>query len=180
MNGVERSRWTVSIIPRGREPLTIRPLRPDDRERDLQFVNELSDQARYMRLMSPMRSLPADMLQGFMDIDYRNRMAFVAVRWHKNQDHIVAVARYARTRADSVEFAIAVADADQHCGIASQMVRLLMQFAREQGFVEMYGVALPENTAMRALAHKLGFETSFQLRDHLVHMRKRLDAGTSG
>lgn len=175
LDDAELARWTVSMIPRGRNPLTIRPLRPDDRERDLEFVNSLSDQARYMRLLSPMHTLPQSMLEGLMDIDYRDRMAFVAVRWQQNRDRIVAVARYARTEPGSVEFAIAVADAEQRSGVGSEMLRLLMQFASERGFAEMYGIALVENAPMRALARKLGFQTSFDTSDHLIHMRKRLE-----
>ncbi len=55
------------------------------------------------------------------------------------------------------EFAIAVVDAWQGRGLASQLLQTLMQAARERGFERMEGYILASNARMLKLARRLGF-----------------------
>ncbi len=72
------ARWTSQSSARNGVRLCVRPLRPDDREREIEFINSLSERTRYYRLMTPLKFLPPHLLDRLMDIDYDRRMAFVA------------------------------------------------------------------------------------------------------
>ncbi|MFL6547178.1 MAG: hypothetical protein ACJ8OJ_00695, partial [Povalibacter sp.] len=52
------ARWTSQSSTRDGVRLCIRPLRPDDREREIVFKNSLSERTRYFRLLTPLKFLP--------------------------------------------------------------------------------------------------------------------------
>jgi len=57
----------------------------------------------------------------------------------------------------SCEFAIVVADAWQHKGIGSRLLRCLMEAARDRGLQSMEGEILADNQPMLRLITALGF-----------------------
>jgi len=71
---------------------------------------------------------------------------------------IVAGARY-YVQADTrrCEFAAAIADGWQGVGLASPLMRELIQAARARGLKQMEGFVLAGNTRMLDLARRLGF-----------------------
>ena len=69
----------------------------------------------------------------------------------------IGVARYARLENGSCcEFAIAVADAWQGCGIGVRLLRELIAIASRSGITQIAGDVLSTNVAMFALARKIG------------------------
>jgi acetyltransferase len=64
-------------LPDGRT-VTIRPIRPEDAEREQQFVISMSDESKYYRFMDTIRELTQTMLVRFTQIDYDREMALVA------------------------------------------------------------------------------------------------------
>jgi acetyltransferase len=72
--------WISHATARNGADVCIRPLRPDDRVREVAFINSLSERTRFLRLMAPLKFLPPHLLNQFMDIDYDVRMALVATR----------------------------------------------------------------------------------------------------
>lgn len=83
--------WTSHERVRTGEEICIRPLRADDREREIAFINSLSERTVYFRLFTPMKLLPPHVLEQLMVIDYDDRMVFVAtvqmrVPAHDGQD----------------------------------------------------------------------------------------------
>src|SRR5262245_34200643 len=103
--------WTSQSSTRNGVRLCIRLLRPDDREREIEFINSLSERTRYYRLMTPLKFLPPHLLDRLMDIDYDRRMAFVATAELDGREQFIGIARYGETdRADTVELGITVTD----------------------------------------------------------------------
>ena len=128
--------------------LCIRPLRPDDR-----------------------------LLDQLMDIDYRQRMAFVATTQQDGVQQVVGVARYCQTDDDgTAELGVSVGGAWQRSGIASLLMEQLIRYAREQGIRRLIGLALPDNRPMIALARRLAFTVSYEPAQHLFRMSRELDA----
>jgi acetyltransferase len=159
-------------------PITIRllqPERPGEREREIAFLSTLSERTRYMRLMTPLRYLPPHMLDQFMDVDGKSRAALVATVGEGSAEHFIGLVRYAVTDdPQSAEVGITVSDAWQGRGVASQLFRSLMDYARSQGVQRFTGIVLPENAPMLALARKLGFEIRLSGQDRLMHITKAL------
>lgn len=169
--------WTASARTRAGAEIVIRPLRPDDRAREIAFINGLSEQSRYFRLLTPFKFLPPHLVDQLMDIDYAKRMAFVATIPAGGAEQFVGIARYGETnQAGVAELGISVADAWQRTGVARLLVTHLMRFAQSQGMRRMSGVVLPENTAMIALARSLGFRIAYDPDQRLVTIARELPA----
>lgn len=171
-------RWAIEVRSRRGAMLCIRPLRPDDREREVAYLNALSERSRYFRLFTPFRVLPRHLIDRLMDIDYERRMAFVATTMQDGVEQFVGVARYGEEdEPGTAEFAVSVADAWQRCGIARLLTEQLIRYAREQGVGRFVGLVLPENHAMLALARRLSFTVSFDPTQHLFCISRNLTDG---
>jgi RimJ/RimL family protein N-acetyltransferase len=168
-------RWTTQARTRRGAAVSIRPLRADDRKREIEFINSLSERSRYFRLFAPLKFLPRHLIDQLMDVDYRQRMAFVATTQQDGIEQFIGVARYGETDQPGVaELAVSVADSWQRCGIASSLMRQLMSYAREQGVYRMTGQVMPENQAMIALARRLAFTVSYEPAQHLFQISRDL------
>lgn len=167
--------WIWTTTARDGAPVTIRPLRRDDEQREIAFIGSLSERSRYFRMFTPLKFLSPQMLSQFMNVDYDRRMALVATVGSGDKEAFVGVARYAATdRPDRAELGVTVTDAWQHRGIATILIRALMRFARRHGFRELTGVVLPENQAMLELARSLGFTINYDPADQVMKISRDL------
>lgn len=160
--------WVSEYRTRRGDVVCIRPLRPDDREREIAYINSLAERSRHFRLFTPLRTLPRHLVDQLMDVDYRQRMAFVATTHRSGSEQIVGVARYGvADEQGAAEFAVSVADAWQRCGVAGALMKQLSRYASEQGIRRLTGLILPDNRAMIALARRLGFTVRYDPAQHL-------------
>jgi acetyltransferase len=158
-------------------PFCIRPLRPDDRTREIAFLESLSERTRYLRLQRASKSIPPNLIDLLMDIDYDRRMAFVATVGAGDAEQFIAVARYGDTdEPGEVELGIAVTDAWQGRGVGQLLAQELMRFARQRGLRRMSGIVLPENQAMLDLAKNLDFSIKYDPVDHVTRISRQLEA----
>lgn len=145
----------VVTLPNGTRTI-IRPIRPEDSDREARFVRELSAETRYLRFMSTIKELPPQLLARLTQIDYDREMALVAVG--EEDDEQLGVCRYVvNPDGESCEFAIVIADAWQRQGLARIMMNLLIEAARERGLRVMEGVFLANNERMLRFVQSLGF-----------------------
>ncbi len=139
--------------------LTIRPIKPQDQRLELAFLEHLSPQTRYQRLLSPRKLLPGE-LQRLTNIDYRQEMALVALLGVPMQRHMVGVARYVLdANQEACDFAIVIADELQGQGLGRRLLSSLLDAAHQAGVKHMQGITLASNSGMLRLARKLGFQT---------------------
>jgi acetyltransferase len=138
--------------------IELRPIRPQDREIEANFVRNLSPSAKYFRFMETLRELTPEMLERFTKIDYARELALIALAKVGGKEVEIAVARYVMNPdGESCEFAIVVADAWQGKGIGTRLMTLLLESARARGLRIMEGDVLAENTAMVTMVKNLGF-----------------------
>ena len=152
---------------RGGRRVTLRAIRPDDGEALQAAMGRLSGEARYMRFMggdqgtfafhagtrSPPHRGPGPCAGG--------AGRFAGAAGDGADGSIVAGARYiAGPDLQTCEFAIAVADDWCGMGLASRLMKELIRSARARGLKRMEGFILANNTPMRNLAKRLGFEST--------------------
>jgi acetyltransferase len=139
-------------------PLLLRPIRPDDADRERAFVAALSEKSRYYRFQHPVTALSDEMIARFTQLDYGREMALVAIDVPKDQ--FVGVVRYfPNPDRVSCEFAIAVADAWQSRGLGTLLMKSLIACARDAGYAVIEGSVLSANRPMLEMIGKLGFDT---------------------
>jgi acetyltransferase len=167
--------WISHATARNGADVCIRPLRPDDRVREVAFINSLSERTRFLRLMAPLKFLPPHLLNQFMDIDYHLRMALVATVDDDGVEKFIGVARYGATDDPAtVEMAVTVTDAWQRQGVARLLVAQLMKYAASRRFARICGFLLTENDGMLALARSLGFEAHYDSSEHFIRISHEL------
>jgi acetyltransferase len=139
--------------------ITIRPIRPEDAETERAFVDGLSERSRYLRFMYSLKNITMQMVSRFTQIDYDREMALIALVDADDGERQIAVGRYVMNPdGRSCEFAIVVADDWHGKGIATELLRRLIDIARDRRLEEMVGIVLRENKGMIALAKDLGFD----------------------
>ena len=156
----------VSVTLRGGRRVTLRSIRPDDGAALQAAMGRLSGEARYMRFMGAIKALSPSMLERAVTPVAGRDLALVALDDEADapgegaNGSIVAGARYiADADLQTCEFAIAVADDWCGQGLASRLMKELIRSARGRGLKVMEGFILANNTPMRNLARRLGFES---------------------
>jgi acetyltransferase len=158
--------YPVHLIQQWEQPdgrtVTIRPIRPEDAEMEQEFVKAMSDESKYYRFMDTLRELTQAMLVRFTQIDYDREMALVATlpdpEAGDGKELQIGVARYVTNPdGETVEFALAVADAWQKHGVGRKLMSALIECARQKGYRAVVGDVLAQNTKMFRLMTTLGF-----------------------
>ena len=151
----------------------IRPIQGEDADRLQRFTRGLSPQSRYFRFISALNELTPRMLIRYTQIDYDRELALVAVLPYEpalegdaasithdpgEGERLIGVARYLlNVDRDTCEFAVAIADEYQGQGVATTLMRALIEVARQRGLQRMDGYVLAGNTPMLRLMRSLGF-----------------------
>ena len=138
--------------------MTLRPLRPEDRDIEHAFVSGLSPETRHNRLLGGAARSRREYIESLVRVDYSRDMALAATTMLDGET-LIGVARYVRDRdSESAEFAIVVADSWQGRGIGRRLLAKLIEAARRRGVKRLYGEILATNRPMLELARKLGFD----------------------
>ena len=137
--------------------VTLRPVLPQDNDAERSFVSGLSAQSRRLRFHGAVNVLPERVLEAMTAIDYELHVALIAESVDDaGRVEIVADARYVVSDAGVAEFAVAVADAWQHVGLGSALLKRLARHARRQGLHRIEGAVLASNEAMLGLMQRWG------------------------
>src|SRR4029078_10276623 len=112
--------------------LSLRLLRPQDRELLVKGFEELSPESRYLRFFSAMSHAPDALVDKLLATDDWNHLAILACT--RSDGHAVATARFIRLEDPEVaEAAVAVLDSMQGHGLGKLLTGLLAEAARERG-----------------------------------------------
>lgn len=141
----------------------IRPIQPEDEPLMTEFTMALSPQnlyLRYFHAISPTRLIAHEQLARLTFVDYNREMALVAVRndLKSRSQQIVAHGQLVKLHGlNEAEFAIQVRDEFQGTGLGTELLKQLLEFARNEGIERVVAEIMPENGSMRHVAAKLGF-----------------------
>ncbi len=157
------------------EPVTVRPIRPEDEPLMVEFHQTLSEQSvylRYFHMMNLDQRTAHERLTRICFIDYDREMALVAERRNPDtgETEIMGVGRLSRSgnRADEAEFAILVADPFQGRGLGTLLLEKLLEVGREEGLRRITADILFDNRAMQQISRKLGFHLRRDTEDMVV------------
>jgi acetyltransferase len=141
----------------------IRPIRPEDEPMLVKFHETLSDRSvyfRYFHMIKLSQRIAHERLTRMCFIDYDREMALVAeCREDKcAEDRILGVGRLNKLHGTNEgEFAVVVSDNWQHQGIGTELLRRVIDFARDEKLSRLKADILMDNQDMQRLAKKVGF-----------------------
>ncbi len=138
----------------------IRPIRPEDELLIARFHQTLSEQSVYLRYFSVSKlsfRTSHERLRRICFIDYDRELALVAELATPDGPAIIGVGRIRKLRrTDAAEFALLISDPYQRLGLGTELLRQLLQVARDEGLHHVTGVVLAENPGMLRVCTKLG------------------------
>lgn len=142
-------------------PITIRPVRLDDAEIIKEFIRHLSSELKHLNYMENFKDLPTSMLTRLIHIDYKNTMTLIATYQENGKENVIGMVHYiADADGQSCEFDMIVTDAWQNKGAGSQLTKLLIAAAKENGMKSIKIIILASNVAGLTLAKNFGFSVS--------------------
>lgn len=171
---MEPSRYSQFETLRDGTRLEIRAQQPDDRAAMLEAFDRMSEQSRYTRFFAPKPGLSEKEIAHFMNADFVDHVALVAVAGDAEGRRIVGAGRYIVSQPGTAELAFAVDEAHQGKGIASILIRHLAAIARAAGLDGLHAEVLDANAPMLKVFAKSGLAMTTQRRQGVVHVALRL------
>ncbi|MCB2016254.1 MAG: bifunctional acetate--CoA ligase family protein/GNAT family N-acetyltransferase [Hydrogenophaga sp.] len=142
------------------QPITLRPIRPEDEAQHLAFLERLDPEDIRLRVFHSRRSIEHSELARLTQIDYAREMAFVATRPVPDDGEETLGAVRVVVDPDNIEaeFGVIVRSDLKGAGIGSRLMHKMIEHLRARGTQRMVGSVLRENAAMLELARHLGFQ----------------------
>jgi RimJ/RimL family protein N-acetyltransferase len=166
--------YLASESLRSGQRIEIRALRPDDRDALIAAVGRASAQSLYRRFHGARGEFSEREIAFFVDVDFVDHVALVAVVDRDGQPLIVGGARYVVVQPGRAEVAFAVVDQHQGQGIGTMLMRHLAAIARGAGIKEMIAEVLPENAAMLKVLEGSGLPMTTRRDPGVLHVALRL------
>ena len=159
------------VILRDGRVAHLRPSGPADEAEFLQAFERMGNDARYMRFMRVVREPDRERLRSVLASFPEGGIGIVATVPAADGIDIVgsAVAVFAADRV-RCEFAITVASAYGGTGLATALMKALIDEAARRGLKEMEGYVLTQNRPMLRLARRLGFRIEAEPEDPSVRV----------
>jgi acetyltransferase len=154
------SPWTM----RDGSQITIRPIRPEDEPLMVKFHETLSDRSVYLRYffsLSLSRRTSHERLVRICFGDYDREMALVAERTDPGtgERQIMGVGRMSKLhQRNEAEVAVLVSDRFQKLGLGYELLRRIVQVARDEKLTQVSAEMLTDNYAMQVIMKRVGFK----------------------
>jgi GNAT superfamily N-acetyltransferase len=170
----EATNYTVRELLSDGCPIEIRALRQEDEADMLAAIGQTSAQSLQRRFFVMKRHFSDKERAFFMDIDFKDHVAIVALADEADRKAIVGGGRYIVFEPGRAEMAFVVIDAWQRRGVGSILMRHLVKIARDAGLQELTAEVLPENAAMLKVFGKFGFRPGSHRDPRTVHLELKL------
>ena len=163
---------TVTVLI-GPTPLRIRAIEPTDTAALQAMHHGLSEATVYRRFFAALPELALVQAERFTHVDGRRRAALVA---EDPDGDLVAVGRYdvIDDEGRTAEVAFVVADAFQHKGLGTTLVRLIASLARAAGIEVLVADVLSNNTAMHHAFRDAGLTPRASYEAGVAHLEMPL------
>jgi GNAT superfamily N-acetyltransferase len=170
----EAANYSATDRSRDGRKLEIRALRPEDKAGILRAIERTSAKSLYRRFFGTKRYFSDKEVASFINVDFVNHVALVAVVDEAEGPAIVAGGRYVVEKPGVAEVAFAVIDDYQGHGIGSTLLRHLAVIARQAGLKEFVAEVLPENAPMLRTFEKSGLKPTTKREADAVDVTLRL------
>ena len=172
--------YSVSDVLKDGTRVTIRAIRPDDRNRFLIAFRLLEKDSIYTRFFSHRNDLSDAEIDRAVTVDFVREVALVVTTETARGEIIVASGRYVATDEPSTErsaeLAFVVEEDYQGRGIASRLLANLAALARDQSLARFEADVLSTNSPMLAVFKRCGFPMRQRRQGGTIHLSLALAA----
>jgi acetyl coenzyme A synthetase (ADP forming)-like protein len=165
------SHYETNVLLKDGSRILLRPIKTEDTERWLTFVNGLTPHTKYLRFHGTIPMMGLEEAIRFCTVDYTNTFAFVAEVMKEKRRDIIAIGRYYRLPSNySAEIAFVIDDAYQSKGIGTKLVEWLANVALDNGITTFEADVLAENDQMMTVLKDYGFHITSDLKWGVYHV----------
>lgn len=154
--------------------ITIRAVRPDDKDLVLKGLPRLGAGSMYRRFFAVKSGFTNNEWKAFTEVDFVNVVQLVAVLEEGGEDWVIAGGRYMRSgvsgAGQKAEVAFLIGDPVQGQGIGTMLFNHLVAIARASGIAEFEAEVLPSNTTMLKVFKKSGYPVKTSATRESVHV----------
>jgi len=182
-------KYRVTEQLRDQRSITVRAIRPDDKDLLREAFKELDEESIYTRFFGPKKELTEKELAWATEVDFIRDIALVVCIQEGDRERIIGGGRYLGTAKGSdlpttAEIAFMVEEDYHGLGIASILLKHLVLIGKEQGVSRFEAEVLPQNKAMLRVFHRSGLPvTTVPSGDSIhitIHLDKERESETSG
>jgi RimJ/RimL family protein N-acetyltransferase len=166
----EAAKYSVVQALRNGRRVEIRALKPEDRDPLLAAVDRTSAQSLYRRFFAVKRGFSETEKAFFLNVDFVDHVALVAVLEEDGRRAIVGGGRYVVLQPGKAEVAFVVVDQYQGQGIGAALMHHLAAIARAAGLQELVAEVLPDNVSMLKVFEKSGLRVDTKRESRVVHV----------
>ena len=166
----DAANYSATETLRDGRTVEIRAQRSHDREGMQAAIARSSAGSLYRRFFAVRREFSQKETDYFLEIDFVNHVALVAVADDAGRPTIVGGGRYVVVQPGQAEVAFAIVDAYQGLGIGSALMRHLATLGGEAGLRELIAEVLAENVPMLNVFGRCGLPMSTSREGPLVHV----------
>ena len=161
-------------------PVTIRAMHADDRDRIIDAFHKLDPESVYTRFFSPVKEIPAQSLKLISGVDFEKVGALVVTLGSGDDETVIGGASYVvageATGGKAAEVAFTIEEDYQGQGLASKLLALLTQIARQHGITRFEADVLSGNAPMLSVFERSGLPMRRHSEGGVVHLTMDLTA----
>jgi len=159
----------VNVVLRDGSTVKVRPLRPEDEDRLLDFFRSLSEESRWLRFFTIIKDkLLAAEAHREASVDYVRTFGLIALTG--GEARVVGHALYSAVADDRADAAFAVADDYQGRGLGTMLVGQLAQVAAANGIQVFEADVLASNHKMLGVFRRSGFPIKVTVTTGQLHV----------
>jgi GNAT superfamily N-acetyltransferase len=160
-------------------PVTIRAVRPDDKQKINEAFTNLEPDTIYTRYFRYKKRLSDEELKWATELDFENDVALFVTIQEGDREIVIGGARYSALRSDPdapkrAEIAFTVEEDYQGQGIASRLLTHMAGIAREKGVSFLEAEVLSQNKAMLVVFERGGLPMKKKYEDGVIYLSMSL------
>lgn len=171
---IDARNYSASETLRNGMVVTVRAIRPDDRDRVDSAFQGLERESVYTRLFRYKDELTEEDLKKITEVDFEDVVALVVTKGEGEDETILGGGRYIAYNTPGglrkAEVAFIVEEDYHGLGIASRILRHLIGIARDKSIAAFEADVLPENKAMLKVFAKSGLPMKQKPVEDVVHV----------
>jgi RimJ/RimL family protein N-acetyltransferase len=170
---IDAANYSATETLRDGRTITIRAQRPEDLDGWRAALARTGAGTLYRRFLGAKRELSEKEVHYFLDIDFVEQVALVAVAEEDGRSTLIGGGRYFVVEPGKAEVAFALVDECQAKGIGSALLRHLAAIGREAGLRELVAEVLSDNLPMLKVFERSGLAMSTRREGPVVHVTLR-------
>jgi len=181
MNKYDIANYTVAEKLRDKRPVTIRAIKPGDKELLREAFNGLEAGSVYLRFFGPRKELTDRELIEATEIDFTRTVALVACVQESAGERVIGGGRYFALEGtdppSAAEIAFLVEEDYHGQGLASILFKHLLLIGRKQGISRFEADVLHGNKKMLRVFERAGLPVATKASSDSIHITIYLDKG---